>query len=180
MALTRSQEQENLRAIRRKVEEIRWFLDPLSAENVGAPDPVEYPAPFRISHIIGELSVVEEGLRDATQDPDHWFNMLVSDPKDWTHPWHEDDRPSLRESSGLSSARFDTKLSLTFVCKNCGANPAILNLPDNHTEDSIAVCKKCRFPFGTVGDIRADVVSHVGREILSKGKGISLVFYEEE
>ena len=118
-------------------------------------------------------------MREALQDPYHWFNMLVSDPKDWTHPWQKDGNSSIRESTGLSSPRFDAKLSLTVVCKNCGANPAVINLPDDHTDDSIAVCKSCRFPFGTVGGIKADFLSRARRSVFGKGN-LNLTFFEEE
>lgn len=181
MALTRSQEQKNLQTILRKVEEIRWLLEPLSAEKIaGAPDPEKYRAPFRISHMIGELSDLEDELRHAIQDPNDWLNMLVSDPQEWTHPWQEDSNQSLRESTGFSSTMFEVKLSLTVICKNCGADPATLNLPDEHTNESIVVCKSCRFPFGPLGELKAYFASNARRELLSNGKDISLKFYEED
>jgi transcription elongation factor Elf1 len=35
------------------------------------------------------------------------------------------------------------EISITFTCKSCGADPATLTLPDDHTDDDIAKCKAC-------------------------------------
>lgn len=47
------------------------------------------------------------------------------------------------------------KVNVTFQCKSCGANPATLELPDNHTDDSIAKCKSCGVEFGPFGKIKS-------------------------
>ena len=45
------------------------------------------------------------------------------------------------------------ELKITFECKKCGGT--ILELPDDHTDDSIAKCKSCGTEFGRYGDIKA-------------------------
>lgn len=51
------------------------------------------------------------------------------------------------------------KISVTFECKACGANPASLELPDDYTDDSIAKCKECGVVFGRYGDIEANAMN---------------------
>ena len=48
------------------------------------------------------------------------------------------------------------KIGVTFSCKVCGASPTTLTLPDNHTDDSMAVCKACGAEVGRYGDIKAE------------------------
>jgi hypothetical protein len=45
------------------------------------------------------------------------------------------------------------QINITFECLDCGGS--ILELPDNPTDDSIAVCKSCRRSHGRYGDIKA-------------------------
>ena len=58
----------------------------------------------------------------------------------------------------------DDKLSVTFECPKCGGT--ILELPDDHTDDSIATCKGCGVSFGRWGDIKAQATK------LAKGHAI--------
>jgi hypothetical protein len=53
-------------------------------------------------------------------------------------------------TEGLSMATDEFKI--TFECKKCGGT--VLDLPDNHTDDSIAKCKSCGTEFGRYGDIK--------------------------
>ena len=43
-------------------------------------------------------------------------------------------------------------ITFTFKCLDCGGT--VLELPDNATDDSIAVCKSCRRSHGRYGDIK--------------------------
>lgn len=45
------------------------------------------------------------------------------------------------------------KLKITFKCKKCGGTA--LELPDDHTDDSIAKCQSCQTEIGSWGDIKA-------------------------
>ena len=69
----------------------------------------------------------------------------------------------------------DDKLTITFDCKACGASPAILELPDHHTDDSIAKCKGCGHEFGRFGDIkgaaRKAAAEHMKGALLDRLKG---------
>jgi DNA-directed RNA polymerase subunit RPC12/RpoP len=47
----------------------------------------------------------------------------------------------------------DEKLNFSFRCMKCGGT--IISLPDNHTDDSIAVCKACGVLFGPLAAIKA-------------------------
>lgn len=51
------------------------------------------------------------------------------------------------------------KLNVTFSCKACGANPTILELPDDYTYDSVAKCKSCGHEFGRYRDIKAKAMN---------------------
>jgi hypothetical protein len=45
----------------------------------------------------------------------------------------------------------------TSPCKSCGADPAVLELPDNHTDDSEVKCSVCGVGYGPYGDLKAHV-----------------------
>ena len=64
------------------------------------------------------------------------------------------------------------QLTVTFECKNCGANPATLELPDNHTDNDIAKCKGCGFEFGTYGDIKAKAMDAAKAEVTGMLKDV--------
>lgn len=51
------------------------------------------------------------------------------------------------------------QINVTFECKNCGAKPATLELPDDYTDDNVAKCKACGFEFGRFGDIKAEAMN---------------------
>lgn len=55
------------------------------------------------------------------------------------------------------------KIEVTFDCKNCGAKPAVLVLPENPTDDDIAKCEVCGIEFGRYGDVKAQA-----RELAAK------------
>lgn len=57
------------------------------------------------------------------------------------------------------------KINITFECKNCGASPATLELPDDYTDDDIAKCKSCGFEFGRYGDIKAEAMRAAKAEV---------------
>ena len=59
------------------------------------------------------------------------------------------------------------RVEATFSCKSCGASPTAIVLPDNHTDDSIAVCKNCGVEFGKYGDIKTKVRTDAQKEIRS-------------
>lgn len=44
------------------------------------------------------------------------------------------------------------RLTVTLNCKKCGGT--VLELPDDHTDDSIAKCKSCHTELGRWGDIQ--------------------------
>lgn len=62
----------------------------------------------------------------------------------------------------------DDKVSVTFTCSKCG--PTVLELPDDHTDDSIAKCKICGAEFGRFGDIKAKAVETVKAEVVGQFK----------
>lgn len=160
--IPRTEEQKGLWKIRDKVKELRELLKPLSAEEIGAPDPSLYPAPFRLSHIIDELLFVETGIQDAVLDSEHLFNCLVTNPKIWTHPWQKEGSQPPPESM------LEKKIAVAFICKNCGADPAILQFPDDlNDDDGIVACKKCAFPFGKFRQIKSEMESYLRRAILT-------------
>ncbi len=68
----------------------------------------------------------------------------------------------------------DDKLNVTFECPKCGGS--VLELPDNHTDDSIAKCKGCGVSFGRWGDIKAQATllakEHVRDSFKSAFKGL--------
>ncbi len=43
---------------------------------------------------------------------------------------------------------------LEILCPHCGTFPAGLTLPDNYTDNSIALCNECGAELGHFGDIR--------------------------
>lgn len=45
------------------------------------------------------------------------------------------------------------QMTVTFTCSKCG--PTVLELPDDHTDDSIERCKSCKAEVGRYGDIKA-------------------------
>lgn len=49
----------------------------------------------------------------------------------------------------------DGHIDVTFTCKACGKKLTELSLPDNPTDDSIAVCNACGVEVGRYGDIKA-------------------------
>jgi len=57
------------------------------------------------------------------------------------------------------------KITLTYECKVCGAKPATLELPDGHTDDSIAHCKGCGAELGRYGDIKAKAMQMAKAEV---------------
>lgn len=61
-------------------------------------------------------------------------------------------------------------VTVTFKCLNCGADPATLRLPDDHTEDSIAECKSCGFKFGRYGDVKAKALAAVKDDVQASFK----------
>lgn len=50
-----------------------------------------------------------------------------------------------------------TELRITFECKACGG--AEIELPDNYTDDSIAICSTCKAPFGRFGDVKDEAIN---------------------
>ena len=68
------------------------------------------------------------------------------------------------------------QVSVTFECKNCGAKPATLELPDDYTDDDIAKCKSCGFEFGPYRDVKAQamdaVKGHVTAMVRDAFKGV--------
>ena len=58
----------------------------------------------------------------------------------------------------------DDQITITFECLNCGGT--VLELPDDYTDDSIAVCKSCLHPHGTYGDIKAKALELAEQEVL--------------
>jgi len=63
------------------------------------------------------------------------------------------------------------QINVTFECKNCGAKPATLELPDNYTDSDIAKCKKCGFEFGPYGKIKAKAMEDAKAELSKMFKG---------
>ena len=49
------------------------------------------------------------------------------------------------------------QITITFKCLDCGGT--VLELPDNHADESIAICKSCRRPFGPYGEIKAKAIN---------------------
>lgn len=50
----------------------------------------------------------------------------------------------------------DGHIDITFTCKACGKKMTQLSLPDDPTDDSIAVCNACGVEVGRYGDIKAE------------------------
>lgn len=59
------------------------------------------------------------------------------------------------------------KIEVKFTCEQCGGT--VLEIPDDHTDDSIAKCKSCGVEFGRWGDIKAKAIQ------LAKGEVTSMV-----
>jgi hypothetical protein len=55
------------------------------------------------------------------------------------------------------------KIKITFTCSKCG--DTVLELPDNYTDESIAICKSCRTPFGTYGEIKTRAINEAKEKI---------------
>ncbi|HUQ12036.1 MAG TPA: hypothetical protein VM146_17095 [Steroidobacteraceae bacterium] len=51
------------------------------------------------------------------------------------------------------------RVEVKFTCKKCGGT--VLELPDNHTDDSIAKCKSCGVEFGRWRDIKAKAMGNL-------------------
>ena len=49
------------------------------------------------------------------------------------------------------------ELEATFKCLNCGG--AIIQFPDNPTDDSRVICKSCGSDLGTWGNLKAQIHS---------------------
>lgn len=64
------------------------------------------------------------------------------------------------------------QITVTFECKVCGASPATLELPDNHTDDDTAKCKSCGFEFGCYGDIKAKAMEAAKSEATDRIKDV--------
>jgi hypothetical protein len=60
------------------------------------------------------------------------------------------------------------KVQVKFTCKECGGT--VIELPDNHTDDSIAKCKGCGIEFGRWGDIKAKSVGLVKQQVIADFK----------
>lgn len=73
------------------------------------------------------------------------------------------------------------KIQIQIGCPSCGLNPTVMELPDDHTDDSIAKCKGCGADLGRFGDIkeaaiklaRENLVDSV-RKRLKGSKGFSI------
>ena len=66
----------------------------------------------------------------------------------------------------------DDRINIEFSCKACGASPATLALPDDHTDDSIAKCKSCGADVGRYGDIKAAAIEAAKGEMSAALKGV--------
>lgn len=56
-------------------------------------------------------------------------------------------------------------LDATFKCLVCGG--AILELPDDYTDDSIAKCESCGERFGRYGDIKAKAMDLAKKKVVA-------------
>jgi len=65
-------------------------------------------------------------------------------------------------------------VTVKFTCTQCGG--AVLELPDDHTDDSTATCKQCGVELGRWGDIKAKALQatrdHVAGMMKEAFKGI--------
>ncbi len=59
----------------------------------------------------------------------------------------------------------DNAEKLVFVCENCGAEPAVLSVPDDFHTESRATCKDCGVEFGPIGKIRELALEGTSEEI---------------
>ncbi|WP_417589703.1 hypothetical protein [Pararhodobacter oceanensis] len=57
------------------------------------------------------------------------------------------------------------RITVTFECNNCGASPATLELPNDHTDDDDAKCRNCGFAFGRYGDIKEESMKAAKAEV---------------
>ena len=81
---------------------------------------------------------------------------------------HEPARDHILKLSGarlgpMGGAMDVDHLTFTFKCLDCGGT--VLELPDDATDDSIAVCKACRRSHGRYGDIKAKALDLAGHTI---------------
>lgn len=60
------------------------------------------------------------------------------------------------------------EIKITFSCKKCGG--AVLELPDDYDETSIAKCKSCGTEFGTWGKVKAKAMDAAKQEVRQKFK----------
>lgn len=60
------------------------------------------------------------------------------------------------------------QINVTFECQKCGGT--ILELPDNHDDNSIVKCKSCGFEFGTYGQVKEKAKEAAVGEIRQKFK----------
>lgn len=79
--------------------------------------------------------------------------------------------PNIRALT-LGDSSVSDQITVTFECGNCGASPATLELPDNHTEDDTAKCKACGFEFGRYRDIKAKAMGAARAEVSNQIKGV--------
>lgn len=56
------------------------------------------------------------------------------------------------------------QVEVTFKCQVCGGS--VLELPDDHTDDSIAKCKACGQEFGRWGDVKAKAKKAVAVRVM--------------
>lgn len=59
-------------------------------------------------------------------------------------------------------------VTITFECLDCGGT--VLELPDNHTDESIAICKSCRRPFAPYGEIKAKALNATLADATARAK----------
>jgi predicted nucleic acid-binding Zn ribbon protein len=60
-------------------------------------------------------------------------------------------------------------VTVKFSCKKCGGAVVI---PDDHTDDSIAICKECGLDIGRWGDIKAQGMEAAKADVLKRAKDI--------
>jgi transcription elongation factor Elf1 len=66
------------------------------------------------------------------------------------------------------------QLNVTFQCPDCGGG--VIELPDEHDDDSLAKCKDCGASFGRWGDVKAQAMeaakAHVSDKFHDAFKGL--------
>ena len=60
--------------------------------------------------------------------------------------------------------------TLVYVCEGCGAEPAVIEVPDRYFLDTVATCKDCGVEFGTLGELREVSMSGTAEEIATNMK----------